>query len=72
MHRADAAAIGATAVLAVAAAIASAVVTLLVGASGVSLVGISSPFWGLAAGLGMLALRYRKPPPATEPASASE
>ena len=50
----------------------SAVVTLLVAASGVSLVGVSSPFWGLVAGLGMHALRYRKPSPTTEPASASD
>lgn len=37
-----------------------AVVTFLVAASGLSFAGVSSPFWGLVAGLAFLGLRYRR------------
>jgi predicted benzoate:H+ symporter BenE len=35
------------------------VVAFLVSASGQSVAGIGSPFWGLPAGLGFLALRWK-------------
>ena len=37
----------------------AAVVAFLVSASGQSVAGIGSPFWGLLAGLGFLALRWK-------------
>ena len=53
---------------------AAAVVTFLVTASDVTLAGIGSPSWGLAAGLAFLGLRYRRPEAAGagNPASGPE
>jgi benzoate membrane transport protein len=48
----------------------AAVVTFVVTASGVQVAGISSPIWGLAAGLAFVALRYQRPAPQPAPASA--
>jgi benzoate membrane transport protein len=39
----------------------AAVVTLVVAASGITVAGISAPFWGLVAGLGFLAVQRRQP-----------
>jgi benzoate membrane transport protein len=44
----------------------AAIVTFVVAASAVTVLGVSAPFWGLVAGLGYLGLqRVRRPPPAT-------
>lgn len=46
----------------------AAAVTFLTTASGIAFLGISAPFWGLAAGAAMLALSlYRKPSPTVAP-----
>jgi benzoate membrane transport protein len=38
----------------------AAVVTLVVSASGVAPLGVSAPFWGLLAGLALLAVQHRR------------
>ena len=39
----------------------AAVVTLVVSASGVAPLGVSAPFWGLVAGLALMAVLHRRP-----------
>ncbi len=42
----------------------AAIVTFVVSASGITVAGVSAPFWGLAAGLALAAVRpARRPPP---------
>ena len=38
----------------------AAIVTLVVSASGVAPLGVSAPFWGLVAGLALLAVQHRR------------
>ena len=39
----------------------AAVVTLVVSASGIAPLGVSAPFWGLLAGLALMAVQHRRP-----------